>query len=37
MVGVDASWCLKAEIAKNVSILTIFGDFSTILRYSPES
>ena len=36
MLGVDAT-SLKAEIAKNVSILTNFVDFSTILRYSPES
>ena len=31
-VGVDASRCLKAEIAENVIILTNFGDFLTILR-----
>ncbi len=36
-LGVDATRCLKAKIAKIVFTLTIFGDFCTILHESHQS
>ncbi len=36
-LGMDVTRCLKAKIAKNVLILTKFGDFCTILRESHQS
>ncbi len=36
-LGMDATRCLKAKIAKNVFTLTKFGDFCTILHESHQS